>query len=157
MDRDERTDRLVALLCDFGIANVIGRPVTGVQSIGTSLARGASAPYAAPEVFQALRTRTPISDTKTRTAADIYAFGVSLFEVVARRKAWEKLSAVEIEDRVGRGERPSGVEREGDKVSAFLWSTIEVCWMSAPAMRPEATVLFRTLDCFRQVQCKSGG
>lgn len=162
LERDTRLQRYACVLCDYGIAQVVGQPIQGLRSLGESTARGASAAYAAPEVFQKLRSRPPQPPSPQVVAAgDVYAFGVLLYEMLVRRLPWvneangEEMGAGDIEKRVMSGERPPMPEwlvqgRSSDSIIGFLCSLMEMCWTADPLQRPDMKSVTKHVQSFRQ-------
>lgn len=159
LDWDPLKQRFYALLCDFGIAIVVGQPVAGVKSLGNSKARGVSPIYAAPEVFQRMRGLVIADETPAfKCNADVYAYGIVLFELSTRLPPWPEsiITALDLENAVMRGERPQipaemRVKKEQDKTIKFLWGTMECCWLQGWDVRPEMSVLYKTIGSFRTV------
>ncbi|KXZ52993.1 hypothetical protein GPECTOR_8g363 [Gonium pectorale] len=78
-------ERGVAKLGDFGLARFKASTALSTRDIEVG-----TAPYIAPEVFQAL------GDTKVTDRSDVYSLGIIMNEMVTRRKPWEGLRPVVI-------------------------------------------------------------
>jgi len=117
--------RLDVRLTDFGIARVIDAPAltTSQAIIGTPY-------YMAPEV---------INGGAAGPAADVYALGVVLYELLSGRTpyAGEAIAVLQghLDDPPG---RPDGLPDR-------IWSVVESCLGKDPARRPTATDLATTL------------
>ncbi|GBG31147.1 Protein kinase, putative [Hondaea fermentalgiana] len=102
-----------------------------VSSVGTSA-------YMAPEVLQA--------PARWTTRADIYAFGIVMWEVYHGKSPFEENapSVSDLETRVLNGERPVIT----DDIGSHLWiaSLMERCWKHDPQDRPRASDILRTLE-----------
>lgn len=165
LDFDE--NGLYAVLCDFGVATVIDESLFRVKAMPKSDINGASAAYAAPEVFirlQALmskgniRTETDMSDLLK--AVDVYALGIILFEMLSRTFPWAGCTYAEIEKAVLQGKRPT-IPPEiisqiaTDKTYGALNSIMERCWAQNPLDRPPAKRLVP--DLYKLKREKTGG
>ena len=65
---------------------------------------------------------------------DVYAFAVTMFEVLTEKSAWEGLSLSEIQDNVINDRRPQFPEKA--RTNEF-WSTLVIaCWDPLPENRP---------------------
>ena len=103
LEMDKGTNRLNAVLTDFGITRVLTAPTEmAVKHFKLLNIRGASFPYAAPEVLYAMKTRrkdgSRLDDTrsvKEFKAGDVYAFGGIVFDGLNRFvKCWESSQSV---------------------------------------------------------------
>jgi serine/threonine protein kinase, bacterial len=146
------------VLCDFGIATIVSNPVFGIMTFGMSKARGASAAYAAPEVFARLKTGKGPEEPDLKKAADVYAYGISIFELISRQQPWDSSlkTSADIEFSVMEGKRPViddsiARKRETDKNLNFLCSIMELSWLANPAARPTAEALSRTFRSYKIV------
>jgi serine/threonine protein kinase len=108
----------VALISDFGIAREAA-DLTHTQNIGTPA-------YMAPEL---LRGAAPTP------AADVYAFGVTGYELLAGRRPFGATSAEELlaARRSQPISRPNGLEDH-------IWSLLEACLSEQPERRPTAAM-----------------
>ena len=123
-----RTDgELDPRLTDFGIARVLNTP-----SLTTTHAVVGTPHYMAPEAFQSA-TVTP--------AADIYALGVLLYEMVCGRPPYDSdtvhdLMRLHLE---GNPQRPPGIPDQ-------LWDIVTGCLEQKPRLRPTAGELIAELS-----------
>jgi len=103
---------------DFGVAKTVSDPI----SAPASQPQGTAA-WLAPELFQ----KTP----QYSTMADIYSFGVVLWECATQKvpSVRNPNATTDIEGSVQREEIPEDVKEEIAKL-------IRWCWMRAPAARP---------------------
>ena len=88
LDVDARTGQLMVAIADFGISRVISNASLGVQAFVVSDLRGASVPYAAPDVLFRFRSRREELDTQVWQAGDIYALSMTLLELLSRKSPW---------------------------------------------------------------------
>jgi serine/threonine protein kinase len=114
--------RWYARLTDFGVARVLTSPNAVV----------AAAHHLAPEILQGL----PASP-----AADVYALGVLLYELVTGRPPFDSDSIPDLMRRQQEGnpERPAGISDQ-------LWTVIASCLTRKPRLRPTAAELMTELS-----------
>ncbi|MGA5304625.1 protein kinase domain-containing protein [Nucisporomicrobium flavum] len=119
--------RLDIRLTDFGIARVLTMP-----SITTTNAVVGTPHYMAPEAFHS---------SSTSPAADVYALGVLLYEMVSGRPPYDSDAVTELMQLhlVGNPERRAGVPDA-------LWTVITGCLEQKPRLRPSAAELVAELD-----------
>ncbi|MEJ3742966.1 serine/threonine-protein kinase [Actinomycetes bacterium KLBMP 9797] len=109
-------------LTDFGIARVLDSP--GLTTTGALVG---TPNYLAPEVIN--------GDVPT-TAADVYAFGVLLYELLAGRPPFAGGPSGAV-----LGRHLERAPRRQDGMPAALWQVIEECTAKAPERRPRAADL----------------
>ena len=85
--------QLMPVICDFGISRVINANSLKVAAFNTSELRGASCPYAAPEVLYGLRNRIPERDPRNWMARDVFALAITIEEMIQRVRPWTRMSA----------------------------------------------------------------
>ena len=68
---------------------------------------GITVKYTAPEVFELINSGNGRFTTEADKKIDVYAFAVTMFEVLAQDSAWEKAGHMMIIHRVNNKERPS--------------------------------------------------
>lgn len=91
----------IAVLTDFGIAEIIGNAAITISGQKFANVNGLSPKYAAPEVW--LRARASedelsselLSGTNSKKG-DIYAYGVVLWEIMHRKDAWADMSNMDV-------------------------------------------------------------
>ena len=88
---DHQSPRLLAVIGDLGVSRVVSEEQLRVMGFKTSYLRGASVFYAAPDVFFRFKQRREETDPSIWKAADRYALGVTLLEMLIRMTPWKKL------------------------------------------------------------------
>jgi serine/threonine protein kinase len=124
---DPAGDRLETRLTDFGIARMLSTP-----SLTTSHAVVGTPHYMAPEAFQG-------SDPSP--AADVYALGVLLYELVCGQPPFDSDSVHDLMRQHLKGDVP---RRPG--LPDPLWKVITSCLRSKPRLRPTAGELVAALS-----------
>ncbi|KCV69475.1 serine/threonine protein kinase [Fonticula alba] len=140
---DPETGGLNACLGDFGLAQSVDRSSTLTSTI---FARGASLSYAPPEVLEQLLTKTPLGDASRMQlfAADIYALGIILWELVSTKKAWSGCPRDDLIQGVLRGERPPTTQVAirypcTDPTVFLIIGLATSCWTQSFKQRPMAS------------------
>jgi len=114
-------------ICDFGLSRVIDRNQPMTANIGTVC-------WVAPEIF---------SNKKLYTEkADVYSYGVILWELLVRKMPFEDEEAFTIPLLVAKGKRPKmpkEVPKGWDKL-------IKNCWHQKPAKRPSFSEIMTILE-----------
>jgi serine/threonine protein kinase len=102
-------------------------------------------PWQAPEVMQC----QPHSE-----ACDVYALGMTLWELWARRPPFALLSAEEVE----RYSRERAVYRPPLAALAHAPKDVQLlvarCWLADPAARPQMSQVVQTLSIVANTQCE---
>lgn len=93
-----------AVICDFGLAKVTS-VANHLENMKLSDVAGFSPRYAAPEVLAF--GNQGILDTETEKKADVYSFGIIIWELLTRKIPWEGLDRFKIEQNVRSGIRVS--------------------------------------------------
>ncbi|KAG8903468.1 hypothetical protein FRB99_003246 [Tulasnella sp. 403] len=124
-----------ALLCDFGLSRMINvATATGLKGAGTTR-------WQAPELWK---------DSPKGFTTDIYAFGITIYEVLSGRVPYDHLHDSGIFLAVmERGERPPKDPRSSLTGESYdeLWVTAEWCWQTQPEKRPSISgVIARLAD-----------
>ena len=97
--------RFKCVVCDFGYANVlgdesqVGRLVKGLEKPNTA---GITAQYASPELFSRVFIGRKIS-SEIDKMIDVYAYAITLYELITRKKAWDGVPNEAIQDKVLQG------------------------------------------------------
>ena len=114
---------------DFGIA-------THLAPVGIMGIQGTKG-FIAPEVLYIGQKRA-IYNHK----ADIFSFGMLLYQMIARRHPFHNVQPVRIDSKVVQGERPSTVDTPMAETGYFfLTRLMEKCWEDKPDNRPETSDL----------------
>jgi hypothetical protein len=120
-----------ALLADFGVSRAVGGSLKHTHGAATARGdRGAVGTVA----WMAPENGDPEDANYLKLGADMYSFGMLLFELITGRPPWEGLSMGQINAAVMRGRRPplpAGADAE-------LAGLITACWAQDPAARPTA-------------------
>jgi len=114
-------------ICDFGLSRVIDRNQPMTANIGTVC-------WVAPEIFNNKKLYTE--------KADVYSFGVILWELLARKMPFEDEEAFTIPLLVSKGKRPK-MPKELPKGWEKL---IKLSWNQKPPKRPSFDELVNTLE-----------
>ncbi|KAF8177287.1 kinase-like protein, partial [Mycena galopus ATCC 62051] len=119
-----------ALLSDFGLVRVKA-DITSRTRIGSEVTISGSRNWMAPELLSGSLPRTP---------SDIYAFGMTLYELFTDEIPLTTIPAgdfIELVLRIGvRPERPD--EDECPRMTDGIWSLAERCWNKDAKARPTA-------------------
>lgn len=122
---------------DFGLSKFFDPRHSMSQSIGES----GTIAYMAPEV---------IEGDRFNTKADVYAFGILMFEVITGQRAYKallygknKINDFQFKKKIISGYRPPFDEF---KVKRSFQRMIESCWSQNPKERPTFTELYQKLS-----------
>ncbi|KAI3647307.1 hypothetical protein MP228_007528 [Amoeboaphelidium protococcarum] len=89
LDFDPHSGMLFSVLTDFGLSKIVDEQTLKVKAFQTGNIKGASISYAAPEILHQFRNSTPIGHRiVSYFAADVYAGGMVLLEMLTRRNVW---------------------------------------------------------------------
>ena len=128
-------------LCDFGLS-------TRLSPIGTRGMQGCKG-FIAPEVLY-------IGNRKQRSVydhrADVFSFGILLYQMIARRHPYHNIPPYKIDAAVERGERP---ELQDVPIAQtgyyYLTQLMKACWDDNPQKRPAVEDIIRTV-CLSSMQ-----
>ncbi|RMZ57547.1 hypothetical protein APUTEX25_001747, partial [Auxenochlorella protothecoides] len=131
----------VPKLADFGMSVLVGAPEAGQRHvIGT-------AAYAAPELLE----QGPPAAGAAALKADVYSFGVAVWEALARRRPHQGLDGYQIQTRwmldpeAMRLPGPGRGRAELDPAAALLWDLVADCTAMDPAARPDMLAVLERL------------
>jgi len=129
---------VTAVIADFGSAR---RNIAQTQNYNITTLHGLTPRYTAPEVFSRIKASTTNVSFDLETKADIYSYGVIIWEVFTRKKPWLNCTtALEVETNVLQGKR-----EEIPVLHYGLDSLIQKCWLQNPDERPNAKIIFSSL------------
>ena len=151
-------DRLRAVLTDFGISRIVKDTVVLVSGFQKSKIKGASIPYASPDVLRSMTGKGDLSDTTflidTTTTLqsvarnlrqqrllknDCYSLAIVLFEMTTRTHAWGSATQEQIIWHVLSGGRPTWtlqLMEQQDEITVVLRNVITSCWSEDHQERP---------------------
>ena len=112
-----------ARISDFGLSTIVGTPAEG--------AVGGTIGWMAPELF--------CPDDRVSKEADMYAFGMVVYEVIAGARPYGPRETREIQILTIQGWRPP--RPDAPMPAGFdqgTWELTELCWGGNPAQRPSA-------------------
>ncbi|KAL6784057.1 hypothetical protein ACKKBG_A04630 [Auxenochlorella protothecoides x Auxenochlorella symbiontica] len=131
----------VPKLADFGMSVLVGAPEAGQRHvIGT-------AAYAAPELLE----QGPPAAGVAALKADVYSFGVAVWEALARRRPHQGLDGYQIQTRwmldpeAMRLPGPGRGRAELGPAAALLWDLVADCTAMDPAARPDMLAVLERL------------
>ena len=125
-------------LTDFGIATHLA-PVGVRGLIGT---KG----FIAPEVlYIGKRKQHSVYDHR----ADIFSFGMFLYQMIARRYPYSELQPQQINAAVGSGKRPRLQDiSQAESAYHYLTRLMQACWEDNPRNRPTTEEIIKTVCCY---------
>ena len=127
-------------LCHCKVANF--DIATQLSPLGATGIQGTKGGFLAPEVLFIGRFR-PIYSHK----ADIFSFGMLLYQMIARRYPFHNVQPVKIDPTVVRGERPSVIDIPVAETGFYyLTRLMKYCWEDKPEKRPETDELIARLS-----------
>lgn len=90
LDYDVDQKRLVAVITDMGISQVVSTKSLQVKAFRVIAVNGASILYAAPEAIQELRGLImPLMDERQVKARDVYSLAMMMGKMMTRRNLWQ--------------------------------------------------------------------
>ena len=135
---------LNACLCDFGLARVTAASKLFNQKFSTVV--GLSPRYAAPEVFARSHLPTLVPDPEEEKKADVFAFGVVIWELLTRQVPWDDLANEQIELKIRSGKRLELPASTGDVMLQTLLDICTASWIEHPLKRPSIQDIHKGLD-----------
>ncbi|KAJ7713718.1 kinase-like domain-containing protein [Mycena olivaceomarginata] len=120
-----------ACIADFGLASIINA-MTVRLTTSTGPARGGTARYQAPELFQ--------GESSNSFGSDVYAFACVCYEILTGRVPFHEFpNDMKVMFQVVEGKRPSRPEVfSGTTALDSLWELLQNCWDGQPEKRPSA-------------------
>ena len=80
---------------------------------------------------------------------DVYAFGITLYELLVKRSAWHGFKPDEIKAKVLAGERPAIPDTLGPSLGSdfvYLLEILTSCWRDDPLERPTFDDLYDSME-----------
>jgi len=91
--------------------------------------------WTAPEIFQG---------SLYSEKADVYSYGIILWEIIFRKKPWDGMHSMRVTNYVSDGKRPPLTDMRTDTPQDIV-SLMQTCWGQDPATRPTFTQIIQTL------------
>ncbi|TDL20602.1 kinase-like protein [Rickenella mellea] len=135
-----------ALICDFGLNNLVG----GADFNFTTANVAGSCRWMAPEVMKPSDTPAVENESGlyTSTKSDVYSFGMTVLEMFTAEKPFAHLhnDAAVILATIG-GRRPNRPTAEkAPQLTDEIWEVIESCWAQDPDQRPTMDMVGKWLQ-----------
>ena len=119
---------------DFGIATHL----SPVGALGIQGTKG----FIAPEVLYIGRRKAVYTHK-----ADIFSFGMLLYQMIARRHPFHNVQPVKIDAKVVSGERPNIVDVPFAETGYFfLTYLMKTCWEDRPELRPQTSTIINKVS-----------
>ena len=132
---DEKSATCV--ICDFGCAHYLGDAFSVVRGLETPLRKGLTYRYAAPELLDiVLNHESLLHDSEGELKFDVYAFAITMYEVITGSTVWKDLSKYEIYDLVSDSQRPDFLTAKRLPELNVLVEIIKSAWDQNPSARP---------------------
>ncbi|KAJ7666759.1 kinase-like domain-containing protein [Mycena polygramma] len=127
-----------ACIADFGLS-AVSNTITMRFTHSTAQARGGTARYQAPELFQ--------GDSPNHYGSDVYAVACVFYEILTGRVPfWELPNDMNVMFRVTEGKRPSRpLPDSGTQISDTFWELLQNCWDKDAELRPTAAQIVKRL------------
>jgi serine/threonine protein kinase len=121
---------------DFGVARMKEH---AQAEWGSMTAAAGTCHWMAPEVFEG---------TKYDEKADVYSFGMLLFEIICREVPFEDQHVAEVARKIMRGERPD-LDAVPPDCPGRLQNLMINCWDHDPTLRPSSSAVLALLRSIR--------
>lgn len=135
-----------ARIADFGLSKSVGQTLLGDTTLSGSGQPAGTYNYVAPEMF----SDDDSLSLQMAKAADVFSFGLVLYEMLTLRTPWKRRSMMEAFACVRRGDRPAWpASSDPDFYHAIpkeIKCIVERCWHRDPKKRPDAESLFHGLE-----------
>ena len=131
---DPKASLPTCIICDFGYANFIGEDIPVVAGFRMPKNAGRTYPYAAPEILTETSSERYHKDSDK--PIDVYAYAMTLWEVLMQRYPWQGFRADQIRNNVLNGNRPEIEPKNRFDDVRTVVEIIQKSWMQNPADRP---------------------
>ncbi|KAJ6454251.1 kinase-like domain-containing protein [Mycena vitilis] len=127
-----------ACVADFGLA-AVSNTITMRLTHSTTHARGGTARYQAPELFQ--------GDSPNHYGSDVYAVACVFYEILTGKVPFYELpNDMNVMFRVAEGKRPSRpLPGSGTQITDTLWELMQNCWDKDAESRPTSSQIVERL------------
>lgn len=140
-----------ARISDCGLSRIVEQNLLGDTTVEASGQPLGTYNYMPPERFSG---RDRAENPQVAKAADMYSFGLVLYEMLTLRAPWKRRQMIEVVDKVQRGIRPSWPREDDEdyysRIPEQLVALVEHCWAQNPNERPTADDVFNTLGSIRE-------
>ncbi|XP_033110195.1 dual specificity protein kinase splB-like [Anneissia japonica] len=125
-------DKHEVKITDFGLSKMKNYADSSRSARAEDLVKEVGTPrYSAPEVL-----RGEFLDTKGMMFADVYSFGLVMFEIFSGEEAFDDYNAHQLKKHIGNGDHKPDVA--GLELSRPLQKLMLKCWVRNPTERPTA-------------------
>ncbi|KAJ7779207.1 hypothetical protein B0H16DRAFT_1405717 [Mycena metata] len=126
-----------ACICDFGLASIVNEITLRLNST-TTTAKGGTARYYAPELFQ---------ENKKHFASDVYALACVASEILSGKVPFHDApNDMAVMFKILQGEHPTRpLSCSGTAQLDSLWKLLQHCWHGQAQMRPSAPEIVERL------------
>ena len=135
VDQPEGASLPTFIICDFGYANFIGEDIPVVSGVEMPTHAGLTIAYAAPEILNVNFTKR--FNKESDKAIDVYAYAMTLYEVLMQKTPWYGLNSAQIKENVISGKRPVIEPKDRFEDVLPVVQMIERCWHQDPLQRPQ--------------------
>ena len=135
------------VICDFGFAHFVGDEYDIVSGLLKPLKAGLTFAYAAPELLDIVLNYEKPKHTEIEMKVDVYAFAITMFEVISRVSPWKGMGKFDLYERVGEGKRPEFPKdiMKRKELNEMI-EIIEACWHQNPNDRPNFDSIHASLS-----------
>jgi serine/threonine protein kinase len=143
-------DEIQCVISDLGSCKVVG---TDLTSVNERVIKGLAQPekahvtisYASPEFIRLFGVKKK-NCLPIHKMIDIYAFGLTIFEILNREKAWSYESVKDFRDFVLSGGRPTisqklRMQANKEPIAKFILELSQTCWNQDPVKRPSIGII----------------
>ena len=136
------------MITDFTLAEVVSDKALGVKAFRSAHLRGASIPYAPPEILFPKEFPSDRKNPALSKGSDVYSYAITVFELFTRESAWPRQAkTADIKDMIRQGIRPQFKEKHfRDPRMQTVSLILTDAWASASSSRPTMAQIERSIS-----------